>query len=66
MKQFYSVLFSLNNTDNYQNFVMDINEVLNLRSTEINLVTNLLNNLVMRPEQKVLDKLFDKIHSEEI
>jgi predicted RNA-binding protein associated with RNAse of E/G family len=66
MKQFYSVLFSLDNTNKEQNFVLDINEILDLQHQEKGLVNKLLDKLIIRPKQKVVDELFDMIRSGKI
>jgi hypothetical protein len=66
MKQFYSVLFSLDNTNKEQNFVLDLNEILELSNKENTLTNRLLDKLLIRPKQKVVDELFDRIRSGKI
>ncbi len=66
MKQFYSVLFSLDNTNKEQNFVMDLNEISDLQNMESSLINKLLDKLIIQPKQKVVNELFDRIRSGKI
>ncbi len=63
MKQFYSILFSLDNTNKEQNFVMDLNEISDLQSQENRLTNKLLSHVVFQPKQKVVNELFEMIRS---
>ncbi len=66
MKQFYSVLFSLDNTNKEQNFVMDLNEISDLQNMENSLINKLFDKLIIQPKQKVVNELFDRIRSGKI
>lgn len=66
MKQFYSILFSLDNTNKEQNFVVDLNQVLDERNQENILINKLLSRVVFHPRQKVVNELFEKIRSGKI
>ena len=66
MKQFYSVLFSLDNTNKDQNFVMDLDEITDFKSQESYLTDNLLGHVIYQPKQEVVDELFDMIRSGKI
>jgi len=54
MKNIYTVVFALNNTNKEENYVLDFSEI---KQNE-QIVKNVLNQLVYTPRQKVLDNIF--------
>jgi len=66
MKQFYSVLFSLDNTNKDQNFVIDIDEIANLSRRGNQLTDKLLAHAIVQPRQEIVNELFEMIRSGKI
>jgi hypothetical protein len=66
MKELYSLLFSVDNTNKEHNFVMDINEVTNLRNKKNKKVADYLNRAIISPRKKIVDELIDLIKTNQI
>lgn len=66
MKELYSLLFSVDNTNKEHNFVMDINEVTNLGNKKNKKVADYLNRAIISPRKKVVDELIDLIKTNQI
>ena len=66
MKELYSLLFSMDNTNKEQNFVMDINEITDLNSKKNQKVKVFLNQAIVSPRKKIVDELFDLIRTGKI
>ncbi|RLD80404.1 MAG: hypothetical protein DRJ10_07495 [Bacteroidetes bacterium] len=66
MKELYSLLFSLDNTNTEQNFVMDVNEITDLKSKKNQKVKILLDHAIVSPRKKVVDELFNLIRTNKI
>lgn len=63
MKELYSLLFSIDNTNKEQNFVIDINEITNLQNKKNQSVFNFLDQLVITPKEEVVEGLFKLIRA---
>ncbi|MEN8121779.1 MAG: hypothetical protein ABFS35_15620 [Bacteroidota bacterium] len=66
MKELYSLLFSLDNTKKEQNFVMDINEITNLKSEKNQKVKIYLDQAIISPRKIIVDELFELIRTHKI
>ena len=66
MNELYSLLFSMDNTNKEQNFVMDINEITNLNSKKNQKVKDYLDQAIISPRKEIVDELFDLIRTNEI
>jgi len=66
MKELYSLLFSMDNTNKEQNFVMDINEITNLNSEKNKKVKGYLDQAIISPRKEIVDKLFELIRTNKI
>ena len=66
MKELYSLLFSVDNTNKEQNFVMDIDEITNLKNKKNKKVKSYLDRAIISPRKKVVDELFNMIRANEL
>ena len=66
MKELYSMVYSLDNTNKEQNFVMDVDEVTNLTSKKNLKIKVVLDKAIVSPRKEVVDKLFDLIRTNKI
>ena len=66
MNELYSLLFSLDNTKKEQNFVMDINEITNLKSEKNQKIKIYLDQAIISPRKIIVDELFDLIRTNKI
>jgi hypothetical protein len=66
MKELYSLLFSVDNTNKEHNFVMDINEITDLGNKKNKKVADYLNRAIISPRKKVVDELIDLIKTNQI
>ena len=66
MNELYSLLFSLDNTKKEQNFVMDINEITNLKSEKNRKIKIYLDQAIISPRKIIVDELFDLIRTNKI
>jgi len=62
MKNLYTLVFTSNNTNIEENFVLDLSKM----DKEEQIVKEALNHMVFSPRQKVLDNLFKLIRNGEI
>jgi len=53
MKNIYTVVFALNNTNKDENYVLDFSEI----SKNEQIVENILNQMVFIPRQNVIDNI---------
>ena len=66
MKEFYSLLFSVDNTKKEHNFVMDINEITDLENKKNRKIASYLDKAIISPRKKVVDELIDLIRTSQI
>ena len=66
MNELYSLLFSLDNTKKEQNFVMDINEISDLRSEKNQKVKIYLDQAIISPRKVIVDELCNLIRTNTI
>lgn len=66
MKELYSLLFSVNNTNKEQNFVMDIDEITNLKSEKNQKIKVYLDQAITSPRKKIVNELFNLIRTNKI
>jgi len=66
MKELYSLLFSLDNTNKEQNFVIDLNEITDLKSEINQKVEDYLDQTLISPRKKIVDELFDLVRTNKI
>ncbi len=66
MKQFYSVMFSVDNTNKEQNFVIDLNEMTDFNSRESRATKAFFDQFILEPRKEVVDNLLDMLQSGKI
>ena len=66
MKELYSLLFSVDNTNKEHNFVIDFNEITNLENKKNKQVADYLNKAIISPRKKVVDELIDLIRTGQV
>ena len=66
MKQFYSVMFSVDNTNKEQNFVIDLNEMTDFNSRESRATKAIFDKIILEPRKEVVDNLLDMLQSGKI
>ncbi len=66
MKELYALLFSMDNTNKEQNFVMDINEITDLKNEDNQKVNVFLNQAIVSPRKEIIDELFDLIRTNKV
>lgn len=66
MKELYSLLFSMDNTNKEQNFVMDVHEITNFGNRKNKKITDYLDKAIISPRKKVVDELIDLIRTRQI
>ncbi len=66
MKELYSLLFSVDNTNKEQNYVMDIDDITNLKSEKNRKVKSYLDRAVISPREKIVGELINMIRTKKL